>query len=172
MNAPVNGFSANSKNLKSFRLQQKLRGLLILVAIAIPVLGGFFVYQQYKTSSNPATVAVEAPISDSAANTTLDTTLEAPATAVLDTKIPDGVSAALSSIEKTGLKDSTYVTVDTSTIPAGSTVQADRASWIAYDTNLGSVSGTISYKGNVKKSSITFQLINGAWKVTGYSIET
>jgi len=178
---PVNGFSANSKNLKSFRLQQKLRSLLILIAIGIPVAGGIFAYQRYKTSTNPA-VATATVIPDATTSNDADQAIAeggaptTPITTTPDTEapiaMPDGVGVALNSIEQSGLKSNAYVAVDTNTIPAGSEVKADRATWTSFSPSLGSVSGTISYKGSVKKSSITFQLVNDTWKVTGYSIET
>ncbi len=169
--APVSGFSANSKNLKSFRAQQRLRASLILVAIAIPLIGGVLAYNSYKNSTDPNAEVAQTPTTTS--TTSVEETPSTITTPIVDPNaMPEGVTVALNSIEQNGMKNNTYVNADTNAIPAGTSLKTDRTSWIFYGSELGAVNGTVSYKGEEKKSTITFQVVNGAWKVTGYSIAT
>ncbi len=171
--APVSGFSANSKQIKSFRFHQKLRSGLVLAVIVIPIIGAFFAYRYYKQSINPsapAPVAVTAPSSPTTSTT--PTVENAPGTAAPTSTMPEGVTAALNSIEQNGMKSNPYITADTSNIPNGTVVSVDRTSWTTYGTDMGSVTTTMSLKGTTKKGTLTFQLLYGSWKVVGYSIES
>ncbi len=173
MSAPVNGFSANSKDIKSFRMQQKLHGGVLVAAIAVPILGGIFAYKYYTRSTSPTLpTTVTTPSSLSTTSYTPPVVENAPGTTPAATTVPEGVTVALNSIEQNGMKSNPYVTADTSNIPAGTVVKADRSTWTAYGTDTGSVTTTMTVQGTAKKGSITFQLLYGSWKAVGYSIES
>lgn len=86
--------------------------------------------------------------------------------------IPDGVIAAINSIEANGINGNPYVSssLDTSNIPNGVKINFDRNSWTSYSSDLGSVNITAQVMGMTKTGSTTFSLVNGTWLVTGYSI--
>lgn len=84
--------------------------------------------------------------------------------------IPDGVSVALDSIERNGIKNNPYVAMDTSSVPDGTTVHLDRSTWVAHGDS-GSISGTINIMGQSYNGSLILALTNGKWMVTGYSMD-
>jgi len=209
-NVPVTGFSANSKSLKSFQLQQKLRSLMLVAVIGVPLLGGIIAYQLYSRVIRPAEeqkASQELANANSAAdaqNVSNTTTITDPAATTGNTSspttatpspsatpkssstkpntgssattapagMPAGVTVALNSIEQNGIRNNPYVAADTSSVPEGTVVKADRASWKAYSESMGTVTGTISIQGQVHTGSVTFELVSGSWKATGYSIDS
>lgn len=84
--------------------------------------------------------------------------------------MPAAVTPVLDSIEQSGLKDNPNVTFDTSSIPSGTSVRFDRASWINISDRISSISGEVSALGQKRTGSLTFELVNSSWKATGYSI--
>ena len=191
-------FSANSRDLKRFRLMQKLKSASFVVVIGVPLLIGIAAYGLYEGLVNPkpqeevAVVAdfpdttdpaVDAPITTDpnspVSNGNVSSTPQAPSApagsgssaAPQTGSMPEGVTVAINSIEQNGIKNNNYVNMDTSSVPDGTVVRANRSSWTAYGNDLGSVAGTISAYGQTKNGSLTFQLVSGTWKVTGYSID-
>lgn len=176
--------SSNSKKLNRFHASQSLNLVLFMVIIAavlatIPV--GYKFYQETinpstanNTDSNGSIESIEddsqslAINEDAALEVDPSTTSTVASTGVA---IPEGVNVALKSIEQRGINNNPYITVDTSSIPEGSTFQPDRNSWYEIGTESGSVSGIVDLSGELTNGSLTFQYTNGSWKVTGYSIE-
>ncbi len=205
-NPPVSNLSANSKSLKNFQMQQKMKGLITVAVIGIPLIIGIVVYQFYlrvtkpsealttnqeiteiensalpsetptqevPPSSTPNNSAATAPSGGTTSPQTNGTTPGSttnPGTPV-PAAMPNGVSIALNSIEQTGIKNNPYVAADTSSVPEGTTVNANRSSWMSSSSTTGIVSGTVTIMGSTKNGTISFQLISGTWKAVGYTIE-
>ncbi len=192
------GLSANSQNIKKFQLQQKGRNILLLLTIVVPVFIGGFIYvlfQQYAEDSTSAELVtdydgvgtqsttgtansdgtVSAPVyvppTDSSSGVSSPSD---PGTSITNQAagIPNGVSVAMNSIETNGINGSSYIsdTLDTSSIPSGSTVKFDRASWAPTSDTSGNVNGVVTALGTAYQGSVTFTNYSGVWKVSGYSL--
>lgn len=194
-----NNLSANSQNIKKFNLQQKGKTILLVAVVVVPVFIGAVAYILYKNatrdpssstvlsdndvlpeSDNPEDVVPtpDAPITDvpdpasASVPPPSSNPGQAPAAAPSG-GMPDGVTTAINSLESSGLKGNPYVssTLDTSQLPDGASVKIDRSSWTQYGSDVGAVNGTVTIFGQVKAGSLTFALENGAWRVTGYSLD-
>lgn len=193
-------FSANSHDLERFRLAQKLKSASLFLVIGVPLVLAILAYGIYENVINPsakeeAIVATDASpqmIATDGSSTVTSPDQSAstgngsvapgnttgsgqtPGTSASSQPggMPEGVNVALNSIEQNGIKSNNYVNMDTSSVPDGTAVRADRSTWTAYGNDLGAVRGTISAYGQTKNGSLTFQLVSGTWKVTGYSIDS
>lgn len=187
--------SANSKNIKNFQVRQKLRGMLIVLIIGLPLLIGGIAYTAYRSYIAPSNQFAETDFDDTSQDTAMldgsgvidpnmpvsddgTATLEAPSVPNPSTPsntqsgdMPPGVEVALNSIEANGIKNNPYVTVDTSGIPDGTAVRTDRSTWTQFGPTQGAVNGTISAFGQSRQGSLTFSLVNDVWKVTSYSLD-
>lgn len=175
-------YSANSQSLKRFQRHQKVRFLLILVIIGIPLAIGAAAYRYYQQAINPNQAKVQpaqqsvgtgqAPeaISVDTANPTVSDSLAAPNSPA--SSIPPQVEAGLASIEANGLKGNPYVAsnIDTSQIPTGTKFTFDRASWLTLNSNSGTINANVSVLSTNRAGSVTFAIVGDSWKVTGYSI--
>lgn len=85
--------------------------------------------------------------------------------------MPEGVCKAITSIEKSGLKNNPYVAADTSNVPTGSTVQVDESSWSATSGSTGTVNFSAVLSGKNYKGVGSLQLLDGTWKVTNYTLQ-
>ena len=85
---------------------------------------------------------------------------------------PAGVLSAANSIEATGIKGNPYVAsnVNTSNLPAGSTIRFDKNSWSQFSANSGTLNATVTISGTDYAGSVTFKSTGGSWKATGYGI--
>lgn len=185
--------SANSQNIKKFQLQQKARGFLVIFAIGVPVFLAMLAYLYYQdatqqnktTATNQTEEAIALPetvpsqTTDPAQSVGGGVIPSSPATTPGQVSsnqpsgsIPAGVQTAINSIEANGIKGNAYVSssLDTSSIPSGTSIRFERSSWTQYSDILGSVNATISILGQTRTGSVTFGVTEGAWKATGYSL--
>lgn len=198
MGAPQiqNQLSANSKKLNRFQASQNFKMFLFLVIILV-TLGAMPVgYSFYKNTVDPEgsesigqSNLVDETVSETIAqDQPITPTIEDPASpsspaggyspssnptqqpSAPSSGMPEGVSTALNSIEQSGIRNNSYIAIDTSSIPDGSTIKANRGSWSPVGADTGSVSGTITIYGQPTNGSLTFQLVGGVWKVVGYAI--
>lgn len=186
-------FSANSKNLQKFQLQQKARSLILVLIIVVPILLGIVAYAAYRqaiapkaeTATTPQTLAAE-----TAGEVSSDTGDQAPAsidpnTAVSNgatssssgnassaSSLPAGVTTAMNSIEANGIKGNPYVSgnLDTTSVPDGTSVRFNRSSWKQLSDTSGTADASVTYFGQNKAGTVTFDLSNGTWQVSGYSL--
>lgn len=86
--------------------------------------------------------------------------------------IPEGVTVAVNSIEANGIKNSPYVALDTSGVPDGTVIKIDRSTWTPYSADQGAISGTITAYGQTRNGSLTFNVIDGTWRVVSYSVDS
>lgn len=87
--------------------------------------------------------------------------------------IPAGVQTAINSIEANGVKGSPYVSssMDTSQIPPGTSLKFDTSSWSQYSDSSGSVNATANILGTSKAITVSFTIIDGSWKASGYGLQ-
>ncbi len=183
--------SANSKKLRSFYASQRLKSLLTFIGIFAVVIIGVLAYSRYNSmktdpnavatatlvnpgidQTNPTEVAptsLQTSTGPQSASPSQGATTAPPTTAPKSSAIPEGVTIALNSIEQTGIKNNPYVTMDTSIVPDGTVTRADRSSWQG-NGQAGTVNGVISVSGQTRSGTLTFQAVDGTWKVVGYSM--
>ncbi len=187
--------SANSQNIKKFQLQQKARSFLVIFAIGIPVFLAMLAYLYYQdaVSDNKPTSLMEESVTSPDAISSDSTNPNqgingtnassvaipsgtstpgqtSPSQPVSSSGVPDGVQTALNSVEANGIKGNPYVTFDTSTVPDGASVKADRSTWTATSETQGTVNGTISAYGQIRDGTLTFTMTDGVWRITGYAV--
>lgn len=187
--------SANSQNIKRFQLHQKARAFLFILVIGLPIFLAMLAYLYYqdatqqnnKESVSQPEQAITTPSTESintlpgdplgSEHPTVNNTTPPPASSsspVSQTPsggIPDGVTAALNSIEANGIKGNQYITFDTSDVPAGTIIKTNRSSWSAQSSSQGTVSSVITVLGQNHTGSLSLGLINGEWRVTSYSMD-
>lgn len=191
--------SSNSQNIKKFQLHQKTRTIILILVIGIPVFLAMLAYLFYQdaiklnkpqtTNSITEESSTESTLGDSSvSNETIDDSapLQAPADSPMSSPaqtspsqpttqsgIPDGVIAAINSIEANGVNNNPYIdaSLDTSQIPVGTKITFDRNSWVVFSDTLGSTNISASILGENKTGSVTFSSESGTWKATGYSID-
>lgn len=81
--------------------------------------------------------------------------------------IPTAACTAILAIEANGAKDSPYVTVDTSRLPAETKFSIDKTTWVS-NADTGTVNASASVGTSTYNLKLTFTLSDGAWKVTKY----
>lgn len=189
--------SANTRNVHKFALQQKARSILFVVVIVVPVFIGAVAYIAYTnmtgtqdtanldgsaTLGNPEGID---PANTSESTQVPNTEITPPAPPSVDTPnqssgggtqgaasaLPPGLTTALNSIEANGIKGSAYVSssLDTSSIPDGSSVTFDRSSWSKESETAGTIKGTLYIYGQPQNGSVRFVETGGVWRATGYS---
>lgn len=198
------GYSANSKNIKRFQTTQKMKGLLVVFIIGIPLvigIGAYTAYKKYVTPTNKLSQSesnsdittnpyspnvidpntpVQNPTSDNPSQTpapqsnTPQSNIALPNTGSNQLQtggMPPGVTTAINSIERNGIKNNQYVAIDTSSVPDGTVIRLDRNSWSQFGPENGSINGTITAFGQTQQGSLTFGVVDGIWKVVSYSID-
>ena len=85
------------------------------------------------------------------------------------TSMPEGVCTAVLDVEKNSLKNSSYVAVDTSQIPDGTSVIFKKDTWAEAGANTGTVDATLTYAAQPYNIRVSLAVRDGVWKVTSYT---
>ena len=84
--------------------------------------------------------------------------------------MPEGACKAITSVEKDGAKDNSYVIADTSQLPDGMKIDIDEKSWLQAGPEIGNANFTAKYAGNNFTGAMYMQVVNGTWKVISFTI--
>ncbi len=193
-------FSANSKNLKSFRLKQQFSNVIIASIVVVSLVGGVLIYRFYQQTHNnqnseaessiasdePAIAQNDATITEDDFNTNPNTPAGTggggtspsspsgggPSTPsqVSTSSIPSEVVTILDSIEQSGIHNNPHIAIDTSVLPNDTHISFNRSTWTMAGSNSGSIDGVITIQGNSRSGTVLFEVINGSWQATGYGL--
>ncbi|MCA9329658.1 hypothetical protein KDA11_03360 [Candidatus Saccharibacteria bacterium] len=84
--------------------------------------------------------------------------------------MPEGVCTIIQSIEKDGLRNNPYIASDTSQVPANGVVKVNASSWTNASSDAGTVNFTATFGDLTYNGQGNLALVNGSWKVVGYTL--
>lgn len=84
--------------------------------------------------------------------------------------LPQAVCIALTSIEKDGLKNNSYVSADTSQLPDNVSTDVDEKTWTQTAPELGATNFTVTASGRTYAGVAYWQVTNSIWKVISYTL--
>ncbi len=168
------------------------RILALILGVALAALVGYagtsylLNRKENISTKQPAISAEQTSVTDQKTTGTSDTAAkksgqDTPTTEPAETKespvycgvagMPEQVCVAITSIEKSGLKNNPYVGANTSQVPADNKVEVDESSWQSTSTETGAVNFTAILAGKSYAGLAYLQIVSGTWKVTSYTLQ-
>lgn len=192
-------YSANSQNIKHFKLKQKVKNLIIIAIIGIPVLLGVAVYYYYREITNPNKTTNKSgsqtsllganserqqvltnndnsqlPGQSTPSSVTNSSSSNSNQNSSNNTSnLPPTVAIIVDYTESKGAVNNPYIhsNLDISSFKDATKITFDKNSWTQYGQNQGSMDFSIQISGKTKQGTATFGLENDTWKIIGYGLK-